>query len=183
MPDDQATRRSARLTLPSSSNCAKVDAFRYGKNNKPLSNVAKLASNSHGKRTQEPALIQAKNLVEPYQTAFSNGTYESIADVSIAKGGGGLGFGPHELLEAALATCVTMTVQMAAQKHGFPLEGAQCTARLDRSQPERIQLHYTLTLDGPALRPEQHAALHASAARCPVAQTLSGGIACCASSP
>jgi len=63
------------------------------------------------------------------------------------------------------------------------LEGAQCTARLDRSQPDRIQLHYTLTLDGPALTSEQQAALHASAARCPVAQTLSSGIECCAMSP
>ena len=128
-------------------------------------------------------MIQARSLVEPYRTGFSNGTCESTADVSIAKGGGGLGFGPHELLEAALATCVTITVQMAAKKHGYPLEGAQCMARLDRSQPDRIQLHYTLTLDGPTLTSEQHAALHASAARCPVAQTLSGGIECCATAP
>lgn len=128
-------------------------------------------------------MIQAKSLNEPYLTAFSNGTYEAIADVSVAKGGGGLGFGPHELLEAALATCLTMTVQMAAKKHGFPLEGARCTARLDRSQPDRIQLNYTLTLDGPALTSEQLTTLHASAARCPVAQTLSGGIKCVAIDP
>jgi putative redox protein len=126
-------------------------------------------------------MIEATSLGVPYRTAFSNGTIEAVADVSTQKGGGGLGFGPHELLEAALATCVTMTVQMAAAKHAFPLEGAHCTARLDRSQPDRVRLHYTLSLDGPALTPEQVAALHAAAARCPVAQTLSVSIACCQS--
>jgi putative redox protein len=128
-------------------------------------------------------MIQAKSLIEPYRTAFSNGTCEAIADVSVAKGGGGLGFGPHELLEAALATCVTMTVQMAAKKYDYPLEGASCSVRLDRTQPERVQLHYSVLLEGPLLTAEQVRRLRTAAAHCPVAQTLSGGIECVAVDP
>lgn len=59
-------------------------------------------------------MIRASSLDVPYQTAFTNGTLEAVADVPVEKGGAGRGFGPHELLEAAFATCLTMTAQMYA---------------------------------------------------------------------
>lgn len=82
-------------------------------------------------------MIRASENAVPYQTAFSNGTHTAVADVPMEKGGAGQGFGPHELLEAALATCLTMTVRMAAEHLGIPLAGtaaryestARCRAR------------------------------------------------------
>jgi putative redox protein len=120
-------------------------------------------------------MIRSSSLGVPYQTAFTNGVRDAVADVPVEKGGAGRGFGPHELLEAALATCLTMTVQMYAAKHGLPLTGAGCEVRLDRSVPNAVTLRYTLTLDGP-LTDEQSAQLRDAATRCPVARTLTGAI-------
>ena len=120
-------------------------------------------------------MIRSTGLGIPYQTAFSNGTISAVADVPLEKGGGGLGFGPHDLLEAAYATCLTMTVQMSAAKHGFPLRGVQCEVRLDRTVPNVVTFKYALTFDGP-LTAEQSAKLRDAATRCPVGKTLSGVI-------
>jgi putative redox protein len=120
-------------------------------------------------------MIRAFSLAVPYQTAYSNGTHDGVADVPVDKGGAGQGFGPHELLEAAFATCLTMTVQMYAAKHDIPLHGSQCEVRIDRSVPNAVTLNYSLALDGP-LTDEQIAQLRDAASQCPVARTLSGAI-------
>ena len=120
-------------------------------------------------------MIRSSNLEVPYQTAFTNGAAEAVADVPVEKGGGGQGFGPHELLEAALATCVTMTAQMFAADHGLPLTAARCAVRIDRSMPGAATLTYALALDGP-LSGEQSARVRDAVSRCPVARTLTGAI-------
>ncbi len=102
--------------------------------------------------------------------------HESVADVPIAKGGAGAGFGPHELVEAALATCMTMTVQMFAAKHDMPLAGAICKVHIDRSLPDQIVLRYMLDLDGP-LTEDQARQLREAAEACPVGRTLTGPVA------
>ena len=84
--------------------------------------------------------------------------------------------GLAELLEAAFATCLTMTVQMYASKYGFPLQAARCEVRINRSVPDTVTLSYHLSFDGP-LTDEQTARLREAASRCPVARTLSGAIA------
>jgi|SRR5579883_478497 len=121
-------------------------------------------------------MIRSSSLAIPYQTTFTNGSHTAIADVPIEKGGAGAGFGPHELLEAALATCLTMTVQMYAAKHGIPLTRAHCEVRIDRSVPNAVALHYCLTFDG-VLTDEQSAQLWEAASKCPVGRTLTGAIA------
>jgi len=121
-------------------------------------------------------MILSSSLGVPYQTAFTNGSQDAVADVPVEKGGAGQGFGPHELLEAAFATCLTMTVQMYAAKHDLPLNGATCEVRIDRSVPNAVTLNYAMTFDGP-LTDEQCAQLREAASRCPVARTLTGSIA------
>jgi putative redox protein len=120
-------------------------------------------------------VIRSSSLEYPYQTLFTNGRHSTIADVPSAKGGGDKGFGPHELLEAAFATCATMTVQMHAAKHKLPLQGATCEVHLDRSVPNDFRMDYSLTLDGP-LTAEQVNQLHEAARNCPVGRTLSNAI-------
>ena len=106
---------------------------------------------------------------------FTNGGHTAAADRPREKGGDGDGFGPHELLEAALATCLTMTVRLYATEHGFPLTSAASEVRIDRSRPGEVALRYTLTCDGP-LTADQLAQLHEAAQRCPVGKTLTGGL-------
>lgn len=50
-------------------------------------------------------MIETESRSEPYATRFSDGVQEALADTTADKGGGGAGFRPHDLLEAALATC------------------------------------------------------------------------------
>jgi len=121
-------------------------------------------------------LIRTSSLGVPYQVSFANELHAGVADVPIEKGGSGNGFGPHDLLEAALATCLTMTVQMSADKHGIPLTAARCEVRIDRSILDAAVLHYTLFLDGP-LTEDQSGRLREAASRCPVVRTLTGAIA------
>jgi len=116
-------------------------------------------------------MIRAAARIDSNRTAFTNGTSDSVADIPVEKGGEGNGFGPHELLEAALATCIAITVRLSATKHGFPLHEASCEVRIDRSVPDRVTLRYALSLGGP-LSAQQDAHLRAAAARCPVAKTL-----------
>ena len=121
-------------------------------------------------------MIRATGLGVPHQTAFTNGRQSAVADVPAEKGGRGRGFGPHELVEAALATCLAMTARKAAEAHGYPLAGVRAAVRFDRSAPGPVALVYELEFDGP-LTPEQAAQLRAAAGDCPVARTLSGPIA------
>lgn len=49
------------------------------------------------------------------------------------KGGGNQGFRPHELLEAALATCMNIHLRMYAANHGIELGEVTTKVTLDRS--------------------------------------------------
>lgn len=112
------------------------------------------------------------NLAEPYATRFSNGTWEAVADTTADKGGRGAGFRPHDLLEAALATCVNMTVRMYAAHHGIPVERVTTRVELDRSQPDTARFRYSFAAAG-ALTDAQREQLQRAAAACPVRRTLS----------
>ena len=121
-------------------------------------------------------MIQASSLPTPQQTAFTSGDFSGVADVPREKGGQGQGFGPHELLEAALATCMVMTAEMAAAKRGIDLQQTHCEVRIDRSIPGNVTFHYALNFEGTLSEPEAQE-LREAASRCPVARTLGGAIA------
>lgn len=116
-------------------------------------------------------MIESRTLTSHFQSEFGNGKLVSIADLPSEKGGLGQGFGPHELLEAALATCMTMTVHMHAAKHAMPLREARCQVRIDRSNPAEAKLEYRLEIDGP-LTVDQVDDLRGALAQCPVKRTL-----------
>ena|ERR1019366_5209338 len=122
-------------------------------------------------------MIQSTSLDVPYQVKFTNGQCTAIADVPKEKGGEGQGFGPHELMEAALATCLTMTVQMHAKKHNIPLLRASVEVLIDRTRPPEVPLVYSVKFEGP-LSVVQEEELAAAASSCPVIRTLTGKLAC-----
>jgi putative redox protein len=120
-------------------------------------------------------MIRATSDGVPYRVTFTDGRFAATADTTALKGGGDAGFGPHELLEAALATCLTITLEKTARQHGMPLERAGATARLDRGRPGGPVLTYELEMVG-ALTDEQRRQLTEAAANCPVGKTLTGAI-------
>ena len=64
-------------------------------------------------------MIKTKSAAIAYQTSYVTRNQQAVADAPLEKGGAGAGFGPHELLEAALATCLNIAVRMSAKKRVF----------------------------------------------------------------
>jgi len=117
-------------------------------------------------------MIYTDSEPDNFLTRFSNGEQIAFADSTSDKGGGNCGFRPHELLEAAVATCLNMSLRMSAQKHNIPLAGAAVSVSLNRNAPEGPTFVYRMTLRG-SLSEDQKSRLLASAANCPVRNTLS----------
>ena len=117
-------------------------------------------------------MIISKSDKHPYLTRFSDGTHEGLADTIPEKGGGNCGFRPHALLEAALASCINMTVRMYADEHHLPLEQIITTVSLIRSTEGIARFTYQVELAG-NLDAQQKGQLIEVAAKCPVHKTLS----------
>jgi len=115
--------------------------------------------------------IQASERLR-YQTRFTNGQDVSFSDTTKDKGGGECGFRPHELLEAALASCMNMTVRMYADKYSIPLSEASTMVTLDRSNPDEVVFEYSVELTGPLSETDRQR-LTEAVKSCPVRQTLS----------
>jgi putative redox protein len=117
-------------------------------------------------------MIRTRSLPQRYTTALSNGRQEVFADAPIEKGGGGAGLGAHELLEAALAVCINMTVRMHADRHKVPLSSVTTRVSIQRPDGHTVRFDYGIELSGP-LSAAQREELEAAARACPVRQTLS----------
>lgn len=117
-------------------------------------------------------MIKSTSEVASYQTSFTNGQDVSMADTTSAKGGSGSGFRPDELLEAALAISMNITLRMYAEKHSIPLTSVSTTVKLDQNYPDETIFNYALELTG-TLSESDRQSLMEAARSCPVRQTLS----------
>jgi len=116
-------------------------------------------------------MIRAESKASRYITEFSNGTAHGISDLGRERGGQGEGFPPHDLLEAALAVCMNMTVRIYAEHHGIPIGTVSTTVSTEGGVEEmvlRCQVEIEGELDG-ATREK----LQQVARRCPVRMALS----------
>ena len=105
--------------------------------------------------------------------------HQFLTDARPSEGGEGKGATPHELLEAALAGCKTITVQMYARRKGWPLESVTVRVRHDQRAPaeggpKRHVFDVEVELRGD-LTDEQRQRLHEIAGRCPVHRIVEGG--------
>ena len=117
-------------------------------------------------------MVTTESTPRPYVTIARNGRIAIQLDAPIAKGGGGEGFGSHDLLEASVAVCINMAVRMYAAANGIALVAVSTRVELSKSDAATTQFIYSLELEG-ELTPGQKAALHEAARTCPVRQTLS----------
>jgi putative redox protein len=117
-------------------------------------------------------MIKTKSEDSPYKIRFTNGRDMGFADNTKGKGGNDNGFRPHELLEAALATCMNMTLRMRAEKLSIAPTDFSTTVSLDRSNPD--ETIFECSVEFAESVPEADRRLLSEAARsCSVRQTLS----------
>jgi len=98
------------------------------------------------------------------------------ADEPESSGGEDQGPSPQELLAAALASCTAITIEMYAQRKGWPINGLEVDC--DYTPAERgCATNFTLVMRMPAeLSEEQVERLKVIAAKCPVHRTLEGEV-------
>lgn len=116
-------------------------------------------------------MITAKSGISKYQVDFTDGLHEGVSDTTEDKGGTNSGFRPHDLLEAALATCLNMWLRMHADNHNYPVSHVETTVSLDRSRPNEVIFNFSINISGSLSSPEKQK-LISVAKTCPVHKTL-----------
>ena len=117
-------------------------------------------------------MIKARSGEKNYQVLFSNGIHSGIADTTADKGGANSGLRPHDLLEAALATCMVMWIKMYGDSHHLDTNGIEAEVVLDRSRTDEVVFEYSLSFVGKQTQDEKRK-LASVARTCPVHRTLS----------
>ena len=117
-------------------------------------------------------MILTKNEKVNYKTKFSNGEHLAFSDTTIDKGGSNSGFRPHELLEAAVASCMNMHIRMYAENHKMDVSDVKTEVSLNRNDPEFCIFEYKVEIDGKLTGLEKEKLLQVVQS-CPVKKTLS----------
>jgi putative redox protein len=116
-------------------------------------------------------MILVTNRAGATQSLVAAGKFSTQSDAT-PPAGKGAGFRPHELLEAALASCTAITLRMLADERGLALEAAVVSVELDRSNPQETTFRTLIDLRG-ELSEDQRDFLVRAARACPVRKTLS----------
>lgn len=96
-------------------------------------------------------------------------SHQLTADLTEADGGSATGPDPHDLFDAAVATCKAMTLQLYAKRKNIALDEVKVEISRDNSAESKglYQLHVSLELMGDLTR-EQREQLLAIADKCPI---------------
>jgi len=116
-------------------------------------------------------MVEARSLENRYQTELRAGSRRIVADTHKDGLGGGAGMRPHELLEAALASCLAISARMALQELGMEEPRLGVRVELERGAQETVFV-YALEPHR-ALNDAQRAAIYARLEHSPVRETLS----------
>jgi putative redox protein len=104
------------------------------------------------------------------QEIVIDGKHRLITDEPVEVGGDGSAPAPHELLPAALASCVSTTLVMYARRKGWQLGEVRVDVSYDhRATPRRADIAIGLDAD---LSAEQLQLLEKVAAACPVRRSI-----------
>jgi len=95
--------------------------------------------------------------------------HQLATDISPAEGGEDAGPSPHDLYDAALGACKSLTVLWYARKKGIPVDDIQTLVERDDAQERKgvYRLTATLKIHG-SLSDAQLQELQAVAQKCPV---------------
>lgn len=108
------------------------------------------------------------------QEVVIDGHHTLVTDEPTRVGGGGSAPAPHELLPAAIASCVSTSLVMYARTKGWHLGDVSVDVDYDNSStPRRCDVRVQL---GAAVTDEQLVRLEKVARSCPVRRSLEGGV-------
>jgi putative redox protein len=101
------------------------------------------------------------------------GPHTFAADASIGDGGEGLGPNPHDLYDAALGACESLTVLWYANRKGIPVENIEVTVERDQSEERTgiYRLRSKLKIGG-RLTDGQRQELLSVASKCPISKLM-----------
>ncbi len=117
-------------------------------------------------------MIRTENEEINYKTKFSNGEHSAFSDTTMDKGGSNSGFRPHELLEAAVASCMNMHIRMFAKNHNMNVSEVKTEVSLNRNEPESAVFEYKVKVYGRLTGLEKEKLMQIVQS-CPVKKTLS----------
>ncbi len=103
-----------------------------------------------------------------------NGRHQIVTDEPASLGGTNEGPAPHELVPAALASCVSTMVSMYAKRHGWRSDVSVEVSYEPEAEPPKIDVALILPpgLDEVQVKRLEHVAEH-----CPVRRALEAGFA------
>ena len=116
---------------------------------------------------------------EVFKQEVKTETHSFLSDAPKAVGGGDSGPNPHELLLGSLGACTNITLQMYAQKKGWPLKGVNIDLTEEQvDDPQNpgkkvAKITRNIQVEGD-LTEEQIEGLKGAAERCPIHKILSG---------
>ncbi|MEA4863513.1 MAG: OsmC family protein [Victivallaceae bacterium] len=117
-------------------------------------------------------MITAVNGPENYRIELDNGSKTIVSDVSADKGGSGDGFRPHELLAAAYASCLNISIRMIMNRLKMPYSNVRVEVDIDRGTVGKTLFLSRVRIDGDISEDDRRKIL-ALASNCPVRKTLS----------
>jgi putative redox protein len=110
-----------------------------------------------------------------FTVSLKSRSHSLISDVGETSGGDDLGMTPHEILEASLAACTSITVQMYAARKSWALESCDVLVSIASENAEGTVFSVKVNLVG-NLDVGQIQRLLEIATKCPVHKILSGPI-------
>jgi putative redox protein len=103
------------------------------------------------------------------------GHFEILSGVLQDQGGTDDGPSPHELVEAALAACTIITIQMYANRKEWPLEGTDVEVKITSEDKSGTVFQRDISFRG-QLNGEQRTRLFEIANKCPIHRLLIGKV-------
>lgn len=104
---------------------------------------------------------------------LSNAQHEIISDVARDLGGEDEGLNPHELVEAALTACTSLTLELYARRKNWDISGLQVEVKITKEGADSVFERRLSFGDLPA---DQKAKLLEIANKCPIHKLLESNI-------
>jgi putative redox protein len=116
-------------------------------------------------------MVRADFQFTDYLTKLTCGDQYIFSDVGLDKGGQGNGCRPHDLLEAAFASCLQITMRMYAREHDIEVGESSVRVELMRSD-QATRFEYDICFDD-CCADDVRERIRDVLSRCPVKTTLS----------